>query len=126
MKEVQSFLGFSNFYQWFIFNYSDIVAPLTQLTKKKTPWSWSGDCQRAFEALKKAFTTAPVLARWDPDSKIIVEIDASDRALAAILLTYSGKDIHPIAFHSRTFNKAEMNYDIHDKELLAIVKAFKK
>jgi len=121
LKEVQFFLGFSNFYRQFIFNYSDIVAPLIRLTKKKTLWSWSGDCQRAFEALKKAFTTAPVLARWNPDSKIIVETDASDRALAAILSTYSGKDVH-----SRIFNEAKMNYNIHDKELLAIAETFKK
>ena len=71
------------------------------MTKKKTPWFWPGDCQRAFEALKKAFTTAPVLARWDPDSKMIVEMDISDKALAAILSIYSRKDVYPIAFHSR-------------------------
>jgi len=76
--------------------------------------------------LKEAFTTAPVLVRWDPDSKIIVETDASDRALATILSTYSGKEIHPIAFHSRMLNNTELNYDIHDKELLAIFEAFKK
>jgi len=55
-----------------------------------------------------------------------VETDASDIALVAILLIYVGKDIHPIAFHSRTFNNAELNYGIHNKELLAIFEAFKK
>ena len=76
--------------------------------------------------MKGAFVTAPILARWDPDSKIIVKTDASDRALAAIISTYSRGDIHPIAFHSRTFNDTEQNYDIYDKELLAIFEAFKR
>jgi len=53
------------------------------------------------------FVTAPVLARWDPDSKIIVKTDMLDRAIAAIISTYSRGDIHPIAFHSRTFNDTE-------------------
>jgi len=60
------------------------------------------------------------------NSKIIVEIDALDRALAAIISTYSREDIHSIAFHSRIFNNMEMNYDIYNKELLAIFEAFKK
>jgi len=76
--------------------------------------------------LKKAFTKVPVLVRWNPQSKMIVKTDTSNRVLAAILSTHSGKDIHLIAFHSRTFNEAELNYDIHDKELLAITEAFKK
>ena len=69
---------------------------------------------------------ALVLARWDPDSKIIVEIDVSDRALAAILSMYKGKDIHPIAFYSGIFSDIELNYNIHNKELLAIFETFKK
>ena len=103
-----------------------MVSHLTQLMYKKTPWDWSEDYQKAFETLKKTFTIVPVLARWNLDSKIIVETDTSDRALAAILLTYSGKEIHPIAFHLRTLNDAKLNYDIHDKKLLVIFEAFKK
>jgi len=57
---------------------------------------------------------------------MILETDASDRALAAILSTQSNGEIRPIAFHSRAFNAAEINYDVHDKELLAIVESFKK
>jgi len=76
--------------------------------------------------LKRAFTSAPILAHWNPSSKIIVETDASDQALAAIISTHQDGDIHPIAFHSRTFSETELNYDIHDNELLAIFEAFKK
>jgi len=126
LKDVQSFLGFANFYRRFINNYSEIVVPLTRLTRKDTPWSWSEDCQWAFDTLKLAFTSAPVLAHWDPNAPLIVEMDASDYALAAILSTQVGTEIHPIAFHSRTFSAAELNYDMHDKELLAIYEAFGK
>src|SRR5882724_11621197 len=77
--------------------------------------------------LKKAFTTAPVLTHWIPDTQITVETNASDYALAAVLsITTSNGELHPIAFHSRTFSALELNYDIHDKELLAIFEAFKQ
>ena len=69
---------------------------------------------------------APVLTHWRPDLPIIVGTDASDYALAAILsIQEANGDIHPIAFHSRTFSATELNYDVHDKELLAIFDAFK-
>jgi hypothetical protein len=126
VKDVQSFLGFANFYRRFIHDYSRITVPLTRLTRKGLPWLWTEDCQRSFDELKRSFTTAPILTHWIPDAPIVVETDASDYALAAILSTYVDGDIHPIAFHSRTFNSAELNYDVHDKELLAIFEAFQK
>ena len=68
--------------------------------------------------LKKAFTTAPVLTHWISDAPIIIETDASDYALGAILSIHTSDDeIHPITFHSRTFTALELNYDMHDKEL---------
>ena len=77
--------------------------------------------------LKKAFTTAPVLTHWIPGSPLIIETDVSDYALITILSTVSLTDneVHPIAFHSRTFMPPELNYDVHDKELLTIFEAFK-
>src|SRR3979490_59633 len=127
IKDIQSFLGFTNFYRRFIFNYSDITIPLAQLTCKGTPWAWTEDCQKSFDYLKAAFTSAPILAHWEPDLPLIVETDTSDYALAAILstITSEGK-LHPLAFHSRTFTAPELNYDVHDKELLAIFEAFKR
>jgi len=104
LKDVQAFLGFANFYRCFIHNYSRIATPLTQLTRKSVPWNWSLGCEQAFQELKKAFTQAPVLTHWNPDSPIVLETDTSDSTLAAILSTYIGKELHPIAFHSRAFN----------------------
>jgi RNase H-like domain found in reverse transcriptase len=126
VKDIQSFLGFVNFYRRFIYNYSDITVLLTQLTRKGIKWNFSKDCQTAFETLKRAFTTAPVLTHWVPDAPILLETDASDYALAAILFIVSPDNgqVHPIAFHSQTFTAPELNYDVHDKELLAIYEAF--
>ena len=125
VKDVQSFLGFANFYRRFIHGYSDICVPLTRLTKKTAPWDFSNACLVAFEALKTAFTQAPVLTHFDPALPRIVETDASDYAIAAIAShVMPDGTIRPIAFHSRTLQAAELNYDTHDKELLAIFEAF--
>ena len=126
VKDIQSFLGFANFYCWFIFNYSDIVISLTCLTQKDIPWKFDSSCQDAFNSLKKAFTFAPILTYWISDAQLIVETNASDYALTAILsIVNEDNEVHPVVFHSRTFTVAELNYNTHDKELLAIFEAFK-
>ena len=126
VKDIQFFLGFTNFYHWFIFNYLDIVVPLTCLTQKDIPWKFDSSCQDAFNSLKKTFTSAPILTHWIPDAQLIVETDASDYALTAILsIVNKDNEVHPVAFYSRTFTVVELNYDTHDKELLAIFEAFK-
>src|SRR5882724_7166421 len=127
VKDIQSFLGFTNFYCHFNFRYSEITVPFTHLTCKGTPWHFTDECHSAFETLKKAFTTALVLTHWIPDTQITVETDTSDCALTAVFstTTLNGK-LHPIAFHSRTFSAPELNYDVHNKELLAIFEAFKQ
>ena len=96
-----SFLGFANFYCRFIYGYSEITVPLTRLTQKDVLWDFSDDCQKSFEKLKKAFTTALVLTHWILDTLIMVETDASDYALAAVLsICTPDGDYHPVAFHS--------------------------
>ena len=125
VKDIQSFLGFSNFYHRFIYEYSRIVVLLTHLTRKNVPWNFTDECRSAFNTLKKAFTTTPVLTHWILDTQITVKTDASDYALAAILsITTPSSKLHPIAFHSWMFKTPERNYNFHDKELLAIVEAF--
>ena len=126
VKNIQSFLGFANFYCRFIFNYSDIVIPLTRLTRKDIPWKFDSSCQDAFNSLKKAFTFVPILTHWIPGAQLIVETDASDYAFTAILfIVNKDNKVHPVAFHSHTFTVVELNYNTHDKELLAMFEAFK-
>ena len=72
VKDIQSFLGFANFYRRFISDYSKIVVPLTRLTRKGVPWSFSDDARKSFEALKSAFTSAPILTHWLPDKQMII------------------------------------------------------
>ena len=126
VKDIQSFLGFTNFYHWFIFNYSDIVIPLTHLTWKNIPWKFDSSCQDAFNSLKKALTSTPILTHWILDTQLIVETNASDYTLAVILsIVNKENEVHPVAFHSHTFTVVELNYNTHDKELLAIFEVFK-
>ena len=125
VKDIELFLGFTNFYHCFIYNYSDIVVLLTRLTHKGTPWNFTDKHREAFKTLKKAFTCAPVLTHWIPDAQIVVKTDASDHALSAILFIIAPDgNIHPVTFHSCTFNPTVLNCNVHDKELLAIFKAF--
>ena len=67
VKDIQSFLGFANFYQRFIHNYSEITVPLTRFTQKGLTWDFNEGCRTAFRTLKEAFTSAPVLAHWKPN-----------------------------------------------------------
>jgi hypothetical protein len=99
--------------------------PLTELTKKNRSFKWSASATRSFDNLKKAFTSAPILVHADQSKPFIIEADASDFALGSILSQVgdNGK-LHPVAFHSRKFEVAEINYEIHDTELLAIVDSF--
>ena len=126
VKDIQFFLGFTNLYCQFIFNYSDIVISLTCLTQKDVLWKFNSSCHNAFNSLKKAFTSAPILTYWIPDTQLIVENDVSNYALATILsIIDKENEVHLVAFHSCTFTVVELNYNIHDKKLLAIFEAFK-
>lgn len=88
----------------------------------KEKLEWNRAAEQAFETLKNVFTCAPVLVHPDFSEPFYVETDASDFALGAVLSQLGDNDkLHPIAFHSRKFSAAEINYEIHDKELLAIV-----
>ena len=126
VKGVQSFLGFANFYWRFIEGYSKLTRPLTDRTKKSEKFFWSDECARAFEALKQRLTSAPILRHYDPELPCIIECDASDFAIGAVLSLEFERRLHPVTFHSRKLNKYEINHEIHDKELLAITAAFKE
>ena len=127
VKGVQEFLGFANFYRRFILNYSSVVVPLTRLTRKDTPFVWESEQEEAFQKLKIAFTSAPILCHFDWEKSIVVETDASDFVSAGVLSQPDENDIlHPVAFFSKKHSLAECNYEIYDKELLAIVRCFEE
>jgi len=127
LKDIQAFLGFANFYRRFIMGFSAIVKPLTALTKKGTPFIWTKGCQDAFQTLKERFISAPILKWFDPDKRIIVETDSSDYVSGGILSQPDDDNIlHPVAYFSRKHSNEECNYEIYDKELLAIIRAFEE
>ncbi|KAF8750842.1 hypothetical protein RHS01_09084 [Rhizoctonia solani] len=125
VKEVQSFLGFANFLQQFVANFSHMARPLHNLVKKDTPWKWSTAEQEAFQGLKDAITNAPVLCHANPTKPYFLEMDASGAALGSILSQrQEDRQLHPLGFLSESFKGAEQNYNTHDKELLAIICSF--
>lgn len=124
VKDIQAFLGFANFYRHFIHGFSKLAQPLTKLLHKDTPWSWGSEQHIAFEALKTAFVSAPILVMANPTHAFVLECDASDYATGAVLSqVHADGKAHPVAFFSKTLNDAEQNYEIYDKELLAVVRA---
>ncbi|CEL62292.1 hypothetical protein RSOLAG1IB_12540 [Rhizoctonia solani AG-1 IB] len=102
-----------------------MARPLHNLVKKETSWKWAEKEQAAFEGLKRAITEAPVLAHANLDKAYFLETDASGAALGSVLSQrQSDGRLHPIGFLSESFKGAEINYDTHDKELLAIICSF--
>ena len=127
VKEVQALLGFFNYYRKFVKEFSKIAAPLSNLTKKEVSFNFDADCKMAFKELQHRLTTAPILAIYDPERQALLETDASDFAIGACLTQKDDEGrIRTIAYYSRKMTGPELNYDIHDKELLAIVEAFRE
>ena len=129
VKDVQSFIGFANFYPRFIDNFSKVCKPITDTLKTKGDkklWSWGREQDKSFKELKQRFTSAPILAHFYLDRKTVTETDASEFALGCILSQYLGKRLHPVAFQLTKLNDALRNYEIHDKELLAILESFRE
>ena len=126
IHDIQKFLGFANFYRRFIPNFSSISQPLTDLVKPKErfkKFDLPSSAVTAFHTLLEAFTSANVLRHFDYHLPTRLETDASDFAVAAVVKQQFEGRWHPVAFYSRKMNPAERNYEIHDKELLAVVAA---
>jgi len=127
VKELQQFLGFANFYRRFIEGYSSIIEPMTRLLKNGSPWTWGPEQAATFQKLKTAFSTAPVLAYYDYSKKTVVETDASNWASGGVLYQQDDEGkLRAVAFFSSKHTAPECNYEIYDKELLAIVKALEE
>ncbi|SGY12272.1 BQ5605_C011g06450 [Microbotryum silenes-dioicae] len=125
LKELQQFLGFCNFYRRFIKGYSRVIAPLTQLLKKNTPFLLDLAALSSLNRLKQIFTSGAILCHFNPLLPSIIETDASDFAISGILSQVTDGHLRPVAFMSRKMLPAEQNYEIHDKELLAIIECIK-
>jgi hypothetical protein len=97
--------------------------PLTKLTQKDTPFKWDSDQNRAFEILKQACIKPPTLITFESGKPLQLKTDASDLALGACITQEQDRQWHPIAYYSRKFSGPEERYNVHDKELLAIISA---
>ena len=126
MKDIQSFLGFTNFYRKFIYWFLEITALLSNLIKKNKKFEWTSEEEKAFLVLKEIFTKRLILAIFNPAKKIIIETDTNKIALGLMLSQPDEKKrLYPVIFYSKKFTAPELNYDIHDKKLLIIVNNFK-
>jgi RNase H-like domain found in reverse transcriptase/Reverse transcriptase (RNA-dependent DNA polymerase)/Integrase zinc binding domain len=129
VTEVRKFLGFTGYYRYFIKDYSKIAKPLLLLTHNTTPWHWNNEQQQAFEKLRDLMCQQPVLKQPDFTKPFALFTDASAYGVGAILSQEGGPNAqnhtkhHPIAYYSATFMEMERNYDVYDRELLAIMKA---
>ena len=121
VKEVRSFLGLCSYYRRFIYQFSDIAKPLHALTEQQQTFIWSEECMNAFDTLKRKLTESPILAHPDFEKEFILDTDASDVAIAAVLSQVIEGREHVIAYASRTLNKHERQYCVTRKELLAVV-----
>jgi hypothetical protein len=121
VKQLRSFLGLMSYYRRFIQGFSKLAAPLHKLLKKDAIYEWTDEQERAFRSLKSKLTSPPILRYPDYSRRFILTTDASNEGLGAVLSQGEiGKDL-PVAFASRSLNKAERNYSTTEKELLAIV-----
>jgi len=125
IKEVRSFLGLSGYYRRFVKGYADIAAPLHALLKKDQAFYWNEKTQKAFEMLRDALSSPPILAMPNDTGTFILDTDACDQTIGAVLSQVQDGVEKVIAYASRTLDKREMNYCITRKELLAIVHSLK-
>jgi hypothetical protein len=127
VKQIRSFLGFGNYYRKFISGFAHLARPLHELTKKNKIWQWTDNCQTAFDRLKEIFLTAPVLTMPDTTKPFVLQTDASDRAIGAVIMQADANgDLHPCGYLSHALTPTETRWQIYDRELFAIYYALYK
>ena len=130
VKEIHLFIGFCNFYWWFIRGFSNVASPLNAMTKKeamKKQFAWTNKCKKAFRELKNHVCKAPILCHFDPNKQCFVETNSSDYVNANVLFQLDDKGVlHPVAYFSKKMAPAECNYKIYDKKLLVIIQCFEE
>ena len=123
VKDVRKFLGLANYYRRFIKDFAQVARPINVLMRKDVKWQWGVEQQKAFDELKRVFTTKPVLAALDLDKEFRVEADTSNYATGGVLSIKCSDEIwKPVAFISKSLSNTERNYEIHDKEMLAVIR----
>lgn len=125
-KQIRSFLGLCSYYRKFVKKFAEIAKPLHDLYKKTTKFTWTSECQNAFDTLKIALTTSPILGFPLPGLPFTLDTDASDRAVGAVLSQNQDGKERVIAYMSKTMNRHEQSYCVTRKELLAVVTALRK
>nr|WP_253310135.1 reverse transcriptase domain-containing protein [Rickettsia endosymbiont of Ceutorhynchus assimilis] len=121
--ELRSFLGLCSYYRRFVEGFAKIAAPLHRLTEEKSTFNWTQECDSAFRKLKGALCTSPVLSYPDYKGMLILDTDASNISVGAVLSQIQNSQEHVVEYYSRTLSKPERNYCVTRRELLAIVKA---
>ncbi|GBG59486.1 hypothetical protein CBR_g38511 [Chara braunii] len=125
VRDVPSFLGLASYYRKFVRNFSAVAAPLTNLTKKDTPFLWSLHCQMAFARLKQALTRAPVLKLPDPTLPFVLTTDASQYGIGAMLQQDDGNGLQPVEYMSKKIKTQKLQDSTYENELYALVSALK-
>jgi len=125
VKELRSFLGLASYYRCFVKNFAVIASPLHALTKKNQPFVWTSTTQTAFKTLRDALTSPPILAMLNDSDSFILDTDACNQTIGAVLAQVQDGVERVVAYASRMLDKREMNYSITRKELLAILYSLK-
>ena len=122
VKGLRRFLGMAGYYRKFCPDYSEIATPLTDLLKKGRRFTWNDECERAFDSIKARLSQGPVLKAPDFEKPFVLEVDASDRGIGAILLQQDESDeLHPVSYYSRKLDAAQLSYSTVEKEALAMI-----
>ncbi|CAI5668788.1 unnamed protein product [Oreochromis niloticus] len=120
-KQLKSFLGLASYYRRFVKGFSSIAAPLFRLLQKDRDFIWTQDCQQAFNTLRRSLTESPVLAPPDPTLPFVLDTDASNVGLGAVLSQVGPEGEKVVAYFSRVLNRSERRYCVTRRELLAVV-----
>ena len=126
VKQLRGFLGLTGYYRKFIKGYSIITAPLTNALRGKIQYQWNEQCQLVFDKLKQLVSTKPILIMPDDSKEYIIACDACKYGVGAVLQQNHGNGLQPIAYFSKKFSKAQLNYSTYEQELVAIILALRE
>ena len=125
IRDVRSFLGICSYYRKFVKGFSVIAKPLHKLTEKSQKFVWDSDCQEAFDKLKRALTSSPILSYPRKEGQYVLDTDASNTGMGSVLSQIQDGDEKVLSYYSKLFNTAERRYCVTRRELLAIVQSIK-